>query len=235
MGRTRIYRTNALRQRAYRERRKKKINIVYTSTSGTNARAFANICGLYFEPMSRILDATYGMGGFWKIAKDFWLCPTFMDNQHRHGVHIVADATATPFPDGCFDGAVLDPPYRRDTRVNRVTPDCVRRDFASRYGLDQIDPRPWRGIMPMYEAMITEACRVTRPGGIVIVKGMDDKRNWFVRDLPLCGMRIIDVHILTPSARPMMLHSYQLHARKNHSYFVVLRKRRVKARQHCPS
>lgn len=225
MGRTRIHRTNAARQRAYRLRLHTSMNVAYTSTIGHNARAFGNICKLYIQPDSRVLDATYGMGGFWRIAKDFWLRPTFTDIQQRPGVHIVADANALPFPDSSFDAVILDPPYRRDTRENRTNVEFVKRDFAPRYGLDKNDGQPWTGIVGMYRRMITEAKRVVVLGGLVIVKGMDDKTQWFVRDLPTLGMKIIDVHVVTMSGKPMMRHDYQVHARKNHSYFVVLRKR----------
>lgn len=67
------------------------MNVRYPSTVGHNARAFHHICCLYFKPEYRVLDATYGMDGFWKLAKDLWLRPI----QPRPGVHIVGDPKLT--------------------------------------------------------------------------------------------------------------------------------------------
>jgi hypothetical protein len=207
-----------------RKNRSFDVNPVYTSTLGHNAQAFANIAKLYFPVGSRVVDLTYGVGGFWKIAHSFGLLTTFCDIQERPGVQVICDARETPFEANTFHAAILDPPYRRDTSQNRVEPECAKRDIAPRYGLDIIDPKPWKDLMQVYEEMITEAKRIVHPGGVIVAKGMDDAAHWFVRDLPTVGCRIEDVHVVTTTSKPIMRHDFQLHARKNHSYFVILRK-----------
>jgi hypothetical protein len=79
--------------------------------------------------------------------------------------------------------------------------------------------------MSVYFAMMQNASMVVKKKGLVIVKGMDDKENWFIRELRIpTNLRLISIHVVTTTATPMMRHDFQLHARKNHSYFLVLKR-----------
>jgi hypothetical protein len=193
---------------------------VYTSSFGNNDQAFRNILKLYAEPDALILDATYGMGRFWNKSKDLWLRPVFSDRAMRPGVQIVADANCLPFADSTFHMAVLDPPYLTGGKNPSPSTNRSPSDMRAAYNLTTA-PKGWAKMMHMYGVMIKEAARVSRK--YVVVKGQDDSTHWFVRDLPIpTGLKLEDIHVVTTKNHVMMRHPYQLHARKNHSYFLVL-------------
>jgi hypothetical protein len=197
----------------------------YTSSFGNNDQAFRNILKLYGEPNALILDATYGKGRFWAKSKDLWLRPVFCDIAPRPGVHLVADAKCLPFADGTFHMAVIDPPYLAGGK--NPSPSVTRSpsDMRSAYNLTTA-PKGWAAMMKMYGEMIVEAARVSTK--YVVVKGQDDTTHWFVRDLPIpAGLKLEDIHVVTTKNHVMMRHQFQKHARKNHSYFMVLSHRRV--------
>jgi hypothetical protein len=58
-----------------------------------------------------------------------------------------------------------------------------------------------------------------------LLLSMDDKENWFIRELTIpTNSRLISIHVLTSTTTPMMRHNYQKHARKNQSYFLILKR-----------
>lgn len=205
------------------------MNPVLTAVQGTNADLFPSVLKLYVPEGSRVLDMTYARGVFWNnvdtskydlIAND--ISP---DLGEYHD-----DFRRTRWSDGEFDAVVLDPPY-----VSRSgSPTKAIIDFRYRNG-----ERAALGIygtermMQYYREGMVEAMRILRVGGILIVKCMDEvmggkqRMNHItlfhtgVDDLKLL---FEDLFVLVQKGTPTMRHNHQLHARKNHSYFLVFRK-----------
>jgi len=85
----------------------------------------------------------------------------------------------------------------------------------------------------MYFRGMSEARRVLVSDGVLIVKCQDQIMSgrqyrqhislwaWAVSGL---GFVDEDMFVLVSKSTPTMRHKYQLHARKNHSYFLVFRR-----------
>ena len=76
---------------------------------------------------------------------------------------------------------------------------------------------------------VKEALRVLKEDSILIIKCQDEidggKQYWnhiiLLNDIVKLGPRCIDMFILIQKGGPIMRHKYQIHAKKNHSYFLV--------------
>jgi len=196
----------------------RKPSVVLTAHRGNNADLFPQILALYVPEGSIIADVTYGRGAFWKQVdtSKYDLRPTDL----LTGV----DFRNLSYGDASIDCLVLDPGYvhggqtmlpslRAQYRNNNTSHESVIRLFAS--GL-------------------VEAARVLKKGGVIILKSQDEiesgkQRFTHVELINLLGMfgfETIDKFVLVQNGTPAMQHDYQIHARKNHSYFLVGRLRR---------
>jgi tRNA G10 N-methylase Trm11 len=159
---------------------------------------------------------TYGRGNFWKrVDKSAYRLTT---NDLFKPADVQADLRSMPFAHSSFDATVLDPPYMdRDGGYQRAD-----------YGVGCSDEiRTLSGIRRLYFAGAREAHRLLRTKGILILKCQDSVTTWNHRDfMTLPGFECIDVFVLMQSGRPPWYPKWQHqhHARKNHSFFIVLRK-----------
>ena len=164
-----------------------------------------------------VLDPTWGHGTFWTIHRPRHLVAHDLDPDKAPGGH-VADMRRLPYRDGAFDTVVLDPPYKMN---GTATP-----EVDARYGVDVYASRADR--MALILDAVTEARRVTRPGGHVLVKCQDQvnggKVRWQTDDVTrhaeALGMRKVDA-LLFPSYRPQPEGRSQQHARRNYSTLLV--------------
>ena len=84
----------------------------------------------------------------------------------------------------------------------------------------------------MYAQAYIEAYRVLRKGGFLIVKCMDQvmsgKQTWMHTEMQrlaeILGFKNKDLFVMVMNGTPTMRHNIQKHARRNHSYFLVLNK-----------
>ncbi len=195
---------------------------VLTAKVGRNAALFEEIARLYI-PGRRVLDMTWGRGNFWN--------PCSLDRFDVVGMDLVtprdvqADLRHLPFKDESFDAVVLDPPYAKRVGTS------IKASIAAPYGLAHPQaPTGNAEVTFVYRQGATEALRVLTPGGILILKCQDEiesgKQRWnHVALLTLPGFVCEDLFVLVQTSTPAMRVPYQLHARKNHSYFIVHRKR----------
>ena len=206
------------------------MDIVKTAKLGTNADLFPDVLRLYVPAGSYVLDMTYGRGVFWKkVDISQYQLDTNDISEDRGDTHY--DFRRIPVADAQYDAVVLDPPYIYHSgavhRAGGMHTDYRNdeRALAGVYGVDAVDK--------MYLDAMTEAKRLLKPGGVLIVKCMDQivgaKQIWqhitLLRFGGELGFVTEDLFILVRSGALIMRHPHQIHARKNHSYFLVFRRR----------
>jgi tRNA G10 N-methylase Trm11 len=140
------------------------------------------------------------------------------------------DAKRLPYPSGSLDAVVLDPPYMYVggfRTLNERMKQYKNKERAVRDGIHGVV-----AVDAMYSEMMGDAYRVLRRHGVLIVKCMDQimsgkrvlQHVTVVRIGEDLGMECDDIFVLVRKSRPMMRHKLQVHARVNHSYFVVFTK-----------
>lgn len=197
----------------------------------SNAEQFPDILRLYVAPGSKVLDTTYGNGVFWKLVPpgDYKVTKNDLD-QHRGTTH--HDATHLPARwRERFDCAVVDFPYLGVGGVETLK-DSIDKGYKNRARAAR-DQSGIGAVRRLYAQAICEAWRVLRRSGILILKVMDQvesgQQNFLSNDvMELCsilGFRVEDELIYVSKNTPTMRHEHQIHARRNHSSWVVARRR----------
>lgn len=196
---------------------------------GDNSDLFPRALQLYARPGQRILDMTYGRGVFWRqVDRSQYLLIT---NDLQPGLaECCQDFRRTRFTRGTFSVVVLDPPYA--TRSGSTVEASVDRGYNNAQRALQMGVYGTKAMMSYYRDGIREAWRLLTPGGVLMVKCMDEimggkqVRNSFLiwtmsRKL---GFVDEDCFVLVQKGTPTMRHDHQQHARKNHSFLWIYRK-----------
>lgn len=214
--------------------------LVLSSHFGDNADLFPQILSLHVPKGSKIADVTYGKGVFWRKVNlaDYMLLATDL----KTGV----DCRSLPYSDGEIDCLVLDPPYMEglyrsdDSFAGQGTHEAFQENYSNGTRPESINAKWHDAVLEMYVQAAIEAKRVLRAGGILIVKCQDEVSAGIQRlthveiimNLHLLGFYAKDLFVLTRLNRPAVTRVLkQLHARKNHSYFIVFAKGATKSRQ----
>ncbi len=163
------------------------------------------------------LDATYGLGRFWKLWR-----PSNLTTSDLHTPADVAwDFTAIPAPDCHFDAVVFDPPYKLNgTSTGRGAASC-----DESYGVHRSDT--WQGRHELINAGIRECARVAKR--VLLVKCQDQvcsgKKRWQTREFAdtaeSCGFRLVDM-LHVQGSRPQPAGRRQVHAQADYSTLLVL-------------
>lgn len=204
-------------------------DLVFSAYVGGNEDIFPEILDLYVAPKSVIADVTYGQGVFWRnIPKDKYnLLPT--DIQQG------TDCRDLPYSDGEIDCVVLDPPYMHSPggTAHRVH-SAFERHYRNNGTGNRTDRKYHDAVMALYEGAGSEAHRVLRERGVLIVKCQDEvcsNRQRFthveiMHAYEQIGFVAEDLFVVVRQNRPGVSRAVrQVHARKNHSYFLVFWKR----------
>jgi hypothetical protein len=204
--------------------------LVFTAHAGDNGEIFPQILRLHVPRHARIADVTFGKGAFWKnVPEDeYVLLPTDLKTG--------TDCRKLPYRNGEIDCVVLDPPYmeglyRDDSSLaGNGTHSSFREHYSNGDRPPALENKWHDAVLELYIRAAIEAKRVLKPKGILIVKCQDEVSAGIQR---LTHVEIImnlirldyypkDMFVVVRRNRPGVTRVIrQLHARKNHSYFLV--------------
>lgn len=203
---------------------------VLTAKKGTNADLFPDIMRLYVADGADVLDMTYGNGVFWRNIPDDRYNVTKNDIEDGRGsTHHDFRELPSSWNES-YDAVILDPPYLY-TGGFRTLRDSIDRGYRNRErarsGIHGV-----AAVHQMYAQAYIEAYRVLRKGGCLVVKCMDQvmsgKQTWMHLEMQrlaeILGFKNKDLFVMVMNGTPTMRHNIQKHARRNHSYFLVLTK-----------
>lgn len=198
----------------------------------SNSEQFPQILGLYVPPPARVLDMTYGNGVFWKNVEGAYEVVR-NDIDPERGDHSY-DLTGN-FPprwEEHFDAVILDPPYLLIGGIQTLK-DSIDRGYKNRESDKKSKSGKIGAVERLYGGGIIQAYKVLKRSGILIIKGMDQVRGgqqqWLSHDLyditRIFGFKAEDHFIFVNKNKPTMRHKTQKHARHNHSFWLICRKR----------
>lgn len=206
-------------------------NVTLSAHIGGNEIVFPQILNLHVAPSSMVADVTYGKGIFWKnVPKDRYVLKA---SDIATGI----DCRRLPYKDGSIDCVVLDPPYMEgllrkhtDHMAGHGTHAAFRNTYSNGAGTN--GNAKWHAaVLELYFKAGREARRVLRDKGVFIVKCQDEvsaNKQWLthvelINEYGSLGFYTKDLFVVVRTNRPVVSRLLkQVHARKNHSYFLVL-------------
>jgi hypothetical protein len=207
---------------------------VLSAHAGGNADLFPQVLALHVPVGATVADVTYGQGVFWKKV------PAGAYRLLASDLATGTDCRALPHGDASVDALVLDPPYlegllreKPETRGGQGSHAALRGYYAAGVAAKPTGGRWHQAVLDLYLDAAREARRVLRDHGILIVKCQDEvsanrqelTHVQLVAGLAEMGFYARDLFVLVRSNRPGVARLVrQVHARKNHSYFLVFQK-----------
>ena len=206
-------------------------DVTLSSHRGGNDEVFPQILNLHVAHGSIIADVTYGKGTFWRQVD------TSLYDLHPSDIATGVDCRTLPYIDSSIDCVVLDPPYMegfyRDPSnlAGRGSHSPFRESYSN--GTEASPYKYQLAVTALYVEAGREAWRVLRKSGKLIVKCQDavcgNRQHLthidIVNAYSAMGFYPKDLFVLMRTNRPVISRLIkQRHARKNHSYFLVLEK-----------
>lgn len=213
-------------------------DLVFSAKVGINADLFPDVLKLYVAPKSVVADTTYGKGAFWRNI------PPGSYEVRATDLQTGVDACSLPYEDASIDCVVFDPPYMHSdgggAHLGHQGYDAYyQNDTRARADLSAGALRGHAAVVDLYQRASVEALRVLKPLGIYIVKCQDEvyacKQRLthveLINAYTTLGFEVEDLFVLVTQRRPGVSRQLrQYHARKIHSYYVVVRKPRKTSR-----
>ncbi len=192
---------------------------------------FPQILTLHVPKGAVVADVTYGKGVFWRdVPEDAY---TVLATDLQTGT----DATELPYGDASLDALVLDPPYMEGLfrrAASHMAGGGSHAAFRDHYSdgkpANGDGPRWHEAVLDLYFRAGAEAKRALKVGGVFIVKCQDEvsanrqrlthveliehfqRHDFYCKDLFV---------VVRPNRPAVSRVKKQVHARKNHSYFLV--------------
>jgi len=203
-------------------------NLIFSAHKGTNDGLFPQILSLHVPKGSRVADVTFGRGVFWKkVNKELY---SILPSDLKSGI----DFRKLPYPNSSLDCVVIDPPYMHSTGRKAHQ---GHQNFENYYQNNakplQNGPKYHEAVLQLYYDGAKEAFRVLRDEGIFIIKCQDEvcantqrlTHVEIINEMSKLSFYCLDLFILIRNGLPGVSRLIkQVHARKNHSYFLVFRK-----------
>lgn len=215
-------------------------DLILSAYTAENAYVFRQILDLHLAPGSSVADVTYGKGAFWAQVPDglYSLLPSDI----KTGI----DCRSLPYADASIDCIVLDPPYmeglfRRDEShlAGSGTHGSFRDAYSDGKPTNMVGPKYHDAVLDLYYKAGAEAYRVLRTEGALIVKCQDEvsanrqrlTHVEIINRYEQMGFYTKDLFVVVRQNKPGVSRLVkQVHARKNHSYFLVFIKSPIKSR-----
>lgn len=211
-------------------------NLIHSAHTGNNDEIFPQIVQLYIPKGSRVADVTYGRGVFWRAV------PVDHCQLIASDIASGTDCRKLPYESESFDALVLDPPYMH---TPGGTAHQGHQNFEAYYRNNGGEAAPFddpskkyhEAVLDLYFRAGREAWRVLRHSGVFIVKCQDEvcanKQRLthvdLINEYAKLGFVCDDLFVLVRNGKPGVSRlKKQVHARKNHSYFLVFRKPKLK-------
>ena len=199
-------------------------DLILSAYADGNDRLFPRILDLYITPGSLVADVTYGKGVFWRHVPEgrYDLLPTDI----LSGI----DCRKLPYEDGAIDCVVLDPPYMHSPGGSAHVASPFEDHYRNNGSGNQTASKYHEAVLDLYREAGQEAHRVLRDRGVLIVKCQDEvcaNRQRFTHVEIMTayadmGFVAEDLFVTVRNNRPGVSRTVrQVHARKNHSYFLV--------------
>jgi len=150
------------------------------------------------------------------------------------------DCRKLPFEGRTFDCVVFDPPYmeglfRRSSShmAGSGSHSAFRKAYSNGQPIEEGGPKWHAAVTDLYFKGGQEAYRVLKQSGILILKCQDEvsaNRQWLthveiINEYERIGFYVRDLFVVVRNNRPIITRlKKQVHARKNHSYFIVFQK-----------
>lgn len=210
-------------------------DLIFSAYQETNAEVFPKVLKLHVPLFSTVADVTYGKGVFWRNVPDGDY--NVMATDIKTGV----DCRDLPYAKASVDCVVLDPPYmegllreNRNHRSGEGTHVSFREAYSDN-GKAVIPAKKtkskWHAaVIDLYVSAGIEAYRVLRKNGVLIVKCQDEvsaNKQWLthveiITEFASMGFYAKDLFVVIRRNKPGVSRiKRQVHARKNHSYFLV--------------
>lgn len=206
--------------------------LVFTAYTSDNSEIFPHVLRLHVPSGAKVADVTFGKGVFWRDIPDdeYQLLPT--------DIKTGTDCRKLPYGNCEIDCVVLDPPYMEGLyrSDNSFAGNGTHSAFRDHYSNGNRPPdlaNKWHdAVLELYVKAAVEAKRVLKPDGTLIVKCQDEVSAGIQR---LTHVEIImnllhldyypkDMFVMVRHNKPGVTRVVkQLHARKNHSYFLVFK------------
>lgn len=203
--------------------------LVFSAFLDGNEHAFPRILDLYVKQGSVVADVTYGKGVFWRHI------PPDRYELRATDLQTGVDCRSLPYADSEIDCVVFDPPYMHSpggTAHSTHTP--FEDHYRNNRSGNQTGSKYHEAVLDLYRDGGREAWRVLRERGVLIVKCQDEvcsnrQRFTHVEIMQMydeLGFVAEDLFVVVRNNRPGVSRAVrQVHARKNHSYFLVFWKR----------
>jgi hypothetical protein len=203
-------------------------DLVFSAHVDTNEAVFPEVLSLYVPTGSSVADVTYGKGVFWKRVD------TSLYDLHVSDLKTGIDCRKLPYGGESFDAVVFDPPYMHTPGGTAHNGHQNFEGYYSNNGTSHDGKKYHEAVLDLYFTAGEEAWRVLLPEGVYIVKCQDEvcankQRlthveliNYLTMEV---GFAVVDLFVVVRKNRPGVSRLLrQVHARKNHSYFLVFRK-----------
>ncbi len=224
--------------------------VILSAQVSGNADVFVEVSALHLPKAGVVADITYGKGVFWKKVPRGLYDLQFSDLTAKvscdpvHGVVVRTgvDSRNLPFAAEALDGIVFDPPYMEglfrpsETHLAGAgTHVSFRNHYSNGQPTPQAENQPrWHeAVLDLYLKTGREAYRTLKPKGVLIVKCQDEvsanrQRLTHVEIITAyesLGFYTKDLFVVMRQNKPGISRlKTQVHARKNHSYFLVFQK-----------
>jgi DNA methylase len=206
-------------------------DLVVSAYVAGNAEVFPQVLELHVPKGVIVADVTYGGGVFWRNvpAGDYDLRAT--------DIATGTDCRALPYEEGEIDCVVLDPPYmeglfrkQKDHLAGTGSHSAFRKFYSDEKPTTDPGPKWHDAVLDLYYKAGKEAWRVLREEGILVVKCQDEvsanrqrlTHVELINEYESYGFYTKDLFVVVRPNKPGVSRlKKQVHARKNHSYFLV--------------